>query len=70
VDGCELDDEDGSFETCDVITGGLDAGLFEIGGLEILLSTCFLDLRIVLHYFRVMSSTSLIGKGFFGLDNG
>jgi len=39
VNGCELDDKDGSFETCDVITGGLDTGLFEPGGLEILLST-------------------------------
>ena len=45
VDGCELEDEDGSFETCGVVTGGLDTGLLETGGLETLLSTCFLDLR-------------------------
>ena len=46
MDGCELDDEDGSFETCDVITGGLDTRFLETGELETLLSTCFPDLRI------------------------
>ena len=38
--------EDGSFGTCGVVTGGLDTGLLETGGLKILLSTCFPDLRI------------------------
>ena len=46
MDGCELENEDGSFETCGVGTGGLDTGLLETGGLETLLSTCFPDLRI------------------------
>jgi len=46
VNGCELDDEDGSFGTCVVVTGGLDTGLLETEGLETLLSTCFSDLRI------------------------
>ena len=46
VDGCELEDEDGSFGTCGVVTGGLDTGLLETGGLETLLSTCFPNLKI------------------------
>ena len=46
MDGCELDDENGSFGTCGVVTGGLDTGLLETGGLETLLSTCISDLRI------------------------
>jgi len=67
VDGCELDDEDGLFGTCGVGTWGLDTGLLKTGGLEILLSTCFPDLRIwtMLHYFGIMSSASLIGKFFW-----
>ena len=72
VNGCELEDEDGSFETCGAVTGGLDTWLLEIGWLEILLSTCFPDLKIwiVLHCFRIMSLASLIGKEFFRLGNG
>ena len=46
VDSCELDGEDGSFGTCGVVTGGLNAGLLKTGRLETLLSTCFPDLRI------------------------
>ena len=48
VDGCELDDEDGSFETSFGCTdiGGLDTGRLKIGTLKIWLSTCFPDLRI------------------------
>ena len=30
VDGCELEDEDGSFGTCSVVTGGFDTGLLEL----------------------------------------
>jgi len=41
VDGCELDDEDGSFEAGCAVTGGLDTGAFETW-----LSTCFPELRI------------------------
>ena len=46
MDGCELEDEYGSFGTCGVVTGGLDTRLLETEGLKILLSTCFPDLRI------------------------
>jgi len=46
VDGCELDDEDGSFKTYGVITRGLDTGFLQTGRLETLLSTYFSDLRI------------------------
>ena len=45
MDGCELDDGDGSFEIgfgC----GGLDTGRLETGALETWLSTCFPDLRM------------------------
>jgi len=31
VDGCELEDEDGSFEICGVVTGRFDTGLLETG---------------------------------------
>ena len=65
VDGCKLEDEDGSFGTCGVVKGGFDTGLLKTGWLETLLSTCFPDLRIwiVLHCFEIMSSASLIWKG-------
>jgi len=42
VDGCELDDEDGLFETG---FGCADIGIFDTGPFETWLSTCFLDLR-------------------------
>ena len=48
MDGCELDDEDESFETgfgCASI-GGLDTERFETRALETWLSTCFPDLRM------------------------
>ena len=74
MDGCELDNEDGSFETgfgCADIRG-LDIGSLKIGALETWLSTCFPDLKMwtVLHYFSVISSASWIGKEFFGLGKG
>ena len=46
MDGCELENEDGSLRTCGVVIGGLDTRLLKTGGLETLLSTCFPDLRI------------------------
>jgi len=46
VNGYEFDDEDGSFETCGVIKGGLDIEFSETGALEAFLSTYFSDLKI------------------------
>ena len=46
VDGCEFDDEDGSFETGCAVTRGLDIGRLKTAALETWLSTCFPDLRI------------------------
>ena len=46
MDGCELEDEDGSFGTCGVGIEGLDTRLLKTGGLETLLLTYFSDLRI------------------------
>ena len=43
VDGYELDDKDGSFETG---FGCADIGGLDTGAIETWLSTCFLDLRI------------------------
>jgi len=31
VDGCELEDEDGSFGACGTVTGKFDTGLLETG---------------------------------------
>ena len=46
MDGYELDDEDGSFGTYGVVTGGIDIRLLKTRELETLLSTCFPDLKI------------------------
>ena len=46
MEGCELDDEDGLFETDGAVIGGLDIGSLEIRALDTWLSTCFPDLRI------------------------
>jgi len=41
VDGCELDDDDGSFGACGVITGGLDTELLETVGVRNLIINLF-----------------------------